>query len=284
MTTPASSSSSVSVTSSNLPISLAALTNNFSTHLNADNYLLWRDQITPLLICNDLYGHIDGTDPPPPKTIINEGTISPNPDYARWFKIDQLVVGGIKNTLSSTACAEVLAYLAKIKGIADQLAAISQPVPDSELVKRTLRGLPHTLEYQPFAQGIANRHTPISFTELRARLLVHEQELERIRGRAAPPLASPSHHAFVTQQHHQPSRNTYHGNYRRPNRPRQGTVTHNFGGSSTASILGQYPNHTSPSFADHSNKSFNNNVPHGRNRFHTGNNYGNNFGNRPQFG
>ncbi|KAG5232741.1 Reverse transcriptase, RNA-dependent DNA polymerase [Salix suchowensis] len=326
MTTPASSSSSVSVTSSNLPISLAALTNNFSTHLNADNYLLWRDQITPLLICNDLYGHIDGTDPPPPKTIINEGTISPNPDYARWFKIDQLVVGGIKNTLSSTACAEVLgkhvakdvwdtletlfhqqtlsradilhdtlldtykndmsieAYLAKIKGIADQLAAISQPVPDSELVKRTLRGLPHTLEYQPFAQGIANRHTPISFTKLRARLLVHEQELERIRGRVAPPLASPSHHAFVTQQHHQPSHNTYHGNYRRPNRPRQGTVTHNFGGSSTASILGQYPNHTSPSFADHSNKSFNNNVPHGRNRFHTGNNYGNNFGNRPQFG
>jgi len=64
MTTP-TSSSSVFVVSSNLPISLAALTNNFSTHLNVDNYLLWRDQITPLLICNDLYGHIDGTDPPP---------------------------------------------------------------------------------------------------------------------------------------------------------------------------------------------------------------------------
>ena len=108
MTTPASSSSSVSVTSSNLPISLAALTNNFSTHLNSDNYLLWRDQITPLLICNDLYGHIDGSDPPPSKTIINEGVVTPNPDYTRWFKIDQLVVGGIKNTLSSTACAEVL--------------------------------------------------------------------------------------------------------------------------------------------------------------------------------
>ena len=321
MTTPASSSSSVSVTSSNLPISLAALTNNFSTHLNSDNYLLWRDQITPLLICNDLYGHIDGSDPPPSKTIINEGVVTPNPDYTRWFKIDQLVVGGIKNTLSSTACAEVLgkhvakdvwdtletlfhqqtlsradilhdtlldtykndmsieAYLAKIKGIADQLAAISQPVPDSELVKRTLRGLPHTLEYQPFAQGIANRHTPITFTELRARLLVHEQELERIRGRAAPPLSSPSHHAFVTQQHYQQSRNPHHGNYRRFNRPKQGTVSQNFGNSS-ASILGQYPTQNSPSFADFSNKSFNNNGQHGRNRFQNGNNYGN----RPQFG
>ncbi|KAF9673911.1 hypothetical protein SADUNF_Sadunf10G0073100 [Salix dunnii] len=248
MTTLTSSSSSVSSTSSSLPISLAALTNNFSTHLNADNYLLWRDQITPLLICNDLYGHIDGTDPPPSKTIINDGTISPNPDYARWFKIDQLVVGGIKNKLSSTACAEVLGkhvakdvwdtletlfhqqtlsradilhdtlldtykndmsietYLAKIKGIADQLAAISQPVPDIEL-------------------------------------------LERIRGRATPPLAPLSHHAL------------------------------NFRGSS-ASILGQYPTHHSPSFADLSNKPFNNNVQHGKNRFHTGNN----SGNRSQFG
>ncbi|KAG6761713.1 hypothetical protein POTOM_034943 [Populus tomentosa] len=321
MSTPASSSSSVSVTSSNLPISLAALTNNFSTHLNSDNYLLWRDQITPLLICNDLYGHIDGSDPPPSKTIINESVVTPNPDYTRWFKIDQLVVGGIKNTLSSTACAEVLgkhvakdvwdtletlfhqqtlsradilhdtlldtykndmsieAYLAKIKGIADQLATISQPVPDSELVKRTLRGLPHTLEYQPFAQGIANRHTPITFTELRARLLVHEQELERIRGRAAPPLSSPSHHAFVTQQHYQQSSNPHHGNYRRFNRPKQGTVSQNFGNSS-ASILGQYPTQNSPSFADFSNKSFNNNGQHGRNRFQNGNNYGN----RPQFG
>ena len=44
MTTPIAPSS---VTSSGFPISLAALTNNFSTHLNADDYLLWRDQITP---------------------------------------------------------------------------------------------------------------------------------------------------------------------------------------------------------------------------------------------
>ena len=107
MTTP-TARSSVFVASSSLLISLAALTNNFSTHLNADNYLLWHDQITPLLIYNDLYGHIDGTDPPPSKTILIDGAASSNPEYARWFKIDELVVGGIKNTLSSTAYAEVL--------------------------------------------------------------------------------------------------------------------------------------------------------------------------------
>jgi hypothetical protein len=67
-----------------------------------------------------------------------------------------------KNNLS------IKAYLAKIKGIADQLAAIQQLVPDSELVKQTLCGLPYTLEYQTFALGIANQHTLISFIELRA--------------------------------------------------------------------------------------------------------------------
>ena len=108
------------------------------------------------------------------------------------------------------------AYLTKIKDIAYQLAVINQPVPDSELVKRTLRGLPHTLKYQPFAQGITNRHTPISFTELRTRFLIHEQELECIHGRATPPLTPLSHHALVAQQHYQSFHNITHGNSRRP--------------------------------------------------------------------
>jgi hypothetical protein len=89
MTTPIAS---FSATSSALLISLAALTNNFSAYLYVDIYLLWRDQITPLLICNDLYSHIDGTNPPPSETILVNGTAFPNPDYvkecARWFKID----------------------------------------------------------------------------------------------------------------------------------------------------------------------------------------------------
>lgn len=74
--------------------------------------------------------------------------------------LHDILLSTYKNNLS------IKAYLAKIKGIADQLAAIQQPVPDSELVKRTLCGLLYTLEYQPFAQRIANQHTPISFIEL----------------------------------------------------------------------------------------------------------------------
>ncbi|KAF9661585.1 hypothetical protein SADUNF_Sadunf19G0084100 [Salix dunnii] len=57
MTTP-TTLTFVYVASSIHLISIVALTNDCSTHLNADNYLLWRDQITPLLICNDLNDHL----------------------------------------------------------------------------------------------------------------------------------------------------------------------------------------------------------------------------------
>ncbi|KAG6748891.1 hypothetical protein POTOM_048829 [Populus tomentosa] len=107
--------------------------------------------------------------------------------------IDQLVVGGIKNTLSSTACAEVLGKNVA-KDVWDTLETLfhQQTLSRADILHDTLL---HTYKndmsieaYLAKIKGIANRHTPISFTELRARLLVHEQELERIRGRATPPI------------------------------------------------------------------------------------------------
>lgn len=54
------------------------------------------------------------------------------------------------------------AYLAKIKSISDNLAAINHPILESELVTRTLNGLPNTLEYQPVVFAIENRETRAS--------------------------------------------------------------------------------------------------------------------------
>ncbi|OMO54374.1 NB-ARC domain-containing protein [Corchorus capsularis] len=98
-------------------------------------------------------------------------------------------------------------YLAKIKSIADNLAAINNPISDSELVTRTLNGLPHTMEYQPIVVAIENRENPISFNDLKARLLVHEQRLKRMQALSPQPLLSTgsSHDtALVTRQ-------SYHG-------------------------------------------------------------------------
>jgi len=76
-----------------------------------------------------------------------------------------------------------------------------------------------------------------------------------------------SHHALVAQQHYQSFHNITHGNSRRPNRPKQGTASQNFGGSSI-SILGQYPTHPSPPLAGFPNKTFSNSL-HGKHRFNT---------------
>jgi hypothetical protein len=68
---------------------------------------------------------------------------------------------------------------------------------------------------------------------------------------------------LVAQQHNQPFRNTTHGNSRRSNRPKQGTASQNFGTSST-SILGQYPTHTSSPSDGFPNKTFSNGLHNGK--------------------
>ena len=81
-----------------------------------------------------------------------------------------------------------------------------------------------------------------------------------------------SHHALVAQQHYQSFHNITHGNSRRPNRPKQGTASQNFGGSSI-SILGQYPTRPSPPLAGFPNKTFSNSLYNGKHRFNTGYNH-----------
>lgn len=72
-------------------------------------------------------------------------------------------------------------YLAEIKGLADKLAAINHPVPESEIVTRMLNGLQNDPDYQPFVFAIENRELPPTFNDLRARLLVHEQRVQSLR-------------------------------------------------------------------------------------------------------
>lgn len=47
------------------------ITNHISIKLDSENYLIWRDQFMPLLICNDLLGYVDGSVLPPPRTILD---------------------------------------------------------------------------------------------------------------------------------------------------------------------------------------------------------------------
>lgn len=58
--------------------------------LTSTNYLLWKTQITPLLVGHQLMHHVDGSSSVPPKEING----APNPVYVDWFVNDQIVWDG----------------------------------------------------------------------------------------------------------------------------------------------------------------------------------------------
>ncbi|XP_026419387.1 uncharacterized protein LOC113315308 [Papaver somniferum] len=69
----------------------------------------------------------------------------------------------------------ILVYLQKIKSITDSLAAIGEKVNDSDLIMHVLNGLGR--EYDTFIISAQNKDNPYTFSELKARLLTHEQWL-----------------------------------------------------------------------------------------------------------
>jgi hypothetical protein len=102
MTNPsANSSSSTSVTNLSLDPSLSYILPNstpfFGIKLDGLNYLAWVFQFMPILRGHDLLGIIDGTEPCPPKTLVNSETNeeSLNPAYVLWQKRDQHLLSWI---------------------------------------------------------------------------------------------------------------------------------------------------------------------------------------------
>jgi hypothetical protein len=58
-------------------------TQNALLKLEYGNYTSWLTQINPILLTHDLIGFVDGTEPFPPKTIIDElGKVISNPEYS----------------------------------------------------------------------------------------------------------------------------------------------------------------------------------------------------------
>lgn len=71
-----------------------------SLKLLSTNYMSWKTQIEALLYGLDLYKFIDGSNPSPKPTVAENGTTTPHPDYAAWFRQDRLLFGAIVGTLS----------------------------------------------------------------------------------------------------------------------------------------------------------------------------------------
>ncbi|KAK2662259.1 hypothetical protein Ddye_000833 [Dipteronia dyeriana] len=66
----------------------------------------------------------------------------------------------------------VAEYMQNIKGIIDDLALISHPLSDAEIVTHTLHGLDN--DYKKLQAAIRIRETTMTFEELHDKLLDHE--------------------------------------------------------------------------------------------------------------
>lgn len=60
--------------------------------LSSSNYLLWENQLLPLLTYQNLMGQVDGSSLLPAATINKDGKTESNPALATWHAVDQRVV------------------------------------------------------------------------------------------------------------------------------------------------------------------------------------------------
>lgn len=95
----------------------------------------------------------------------------------------------------------IFEFLQHIKSISDSLAEIGESVPDSDLVMYVLSGLGR--DYSRFVITMQNREIPLSFSELRCRLVTHEQWIKDQDDDSNSFFAKdPITYAFYVKKHH----------------------------------------------------------------------------------
>ncbi|GJV32261.1 DNA-directed DNA polymerase [Tanacetum coccineum] len=96
--------------STDSPLPLATILHMITIKLTSSNYLVWKNQLLPLLAYQKLTGYIDGPIATPSPTIVNDSVSSPNPAYSSWITGDQRALLLIQSSLSEEAMAETLGH------------------------------------------------------------------------------------------------------------------------------------------------------------------------------
>nr|BDI54716.1 SH3 domain-containing protein C23A1.17-like [Triticum aestivum] len=159
--------------------------------LSADNYLLWRAQVLPLMLNHYLEGYVDGTLLGPPAMVqvpsAGGGSVMvSNPAHHRWIAQDQAILSAIQSSLTPSVASMVLGkvkkndlsvttFFNKVKTLADTLSSIRKPLRDEEFTSFILNGLDE--DYDSLVENINGRDMPMPPRDLYARLLNTEQRL-----------------------------------------------------------------------------------------------------------
>ncbi|KAL5554518.1 hypothetical protein UlMin_041919 [Ulmus minor] len=127
--------------------------------LDRTNYILWRSQIDNVIFANGFEDFIDGT------------SVCHNSSHSAWNALEKIF------SSSSRGAMAMIDYIMKIKGAADNLAAIGEPVSKQDQVMNFLGGLGS--EYNAVVTAINIKEDKISLEVVHSILLAFEQRLEQ---------------------------------------------------------------------------------------------------------
>ncbi|GJY30675.1 retrovirus-related pol polyprotein from transposon TNT 1-94 [Tanacetum coccineum] len=201
--------------------------------LSSTNYLLWKNQMLPLLSYQKLTNHIDGTTAPS-ATITSGDQSIPNPAFTTWNDFDQRAVILLNSSLTEEAAAEVLglttahaiwtaletAYsnssVERIHSLRDSLRNLSKGTSTVSDYGRQFKGICDKLaaigqpvdemdklhwfvcglgaSFETFSTAIRTTKPFTTFRDLLSQAESHEMFLKSLHGSATPPAA------FFSQQ------------------------------------------------------------------------------------
>ena len=80
--------------------------------LTTSNFLIWKAQVLPPLRIAGATGYVDGTTQPPSKFLDpdDKGVRAPNPEYATWFRQDQIILSYLLASLSDEVLQQVYRF------------------------------------------------------------------------------------------------------------------------------------------------------------------------------
>jgi hypothetical protein len=96
--------------SSALALTLQTHNHHITLKLNSDNYNLWKFLVKNFLEGHNLFGYVDGSNPPPPPKQVLTATSATvdNPEYQSWYHQDKQVLSIIVSTLTEEILPHVL--------------------------------------------------------------------------------------------------------------------------------------------------------------------------------
>lgn len=216
----------MAATSNDAPLPLNTLIHMLTIKLNSTNYLLWKNQMLPILSYQTLLSHVDGSENPPPPTITRENTQVANPDFAQWLITDQRTVIILHASLSEEAFAVIVgltsardiwvaleaaysnASVERVQNLRDQLRLITKGEKTVaefgrafKLLCDQLAAIGHTPDpmeqrqwflyglgpsFESFSASIRSSGLQLSLADLLARAESHELFIRALHGPATP--------------------------------------------------------------------------------------------------